>query len=127
MAKLRTPWRMKRLLSRAALAVLLGPLLLILLFRFLPVPLTPLMMVRLAQGYELHHDWVAYDSIAPELAHAVVASEDNLFCREPFGFDDDALLDQIDLWRRTSGHAVPARSPCRPPGICCFGRDAYRA
>ena len=99
-AKPRSPLRVKRLLSRAALTLLLGPFLLILLFRFLPVPLTPLMVVRLAQGYELHHDWVAYDSIAPVLAHAVVASEDNLFCREPLGFDDDALLDQIDAWWR---------------------------
>jgi hypothetical protein len=38
--------RVKRLLLRATLAVLLGPLLLIVLFRFLPVPLTPLMVVR---------------------------------------------------------------------------------
>jgi monofunctional glycosyltransferase len=98
--KPRIPLLVRRLLWHIALAVLLGPLLLILLFRFLPVPLTPLMVVRLAQGYPLHHDWVAYDSIAPVLANAVVASEDNLFCREPLGFDDDALLDQIDVWWR---------------------------
>jgi monofunctional glycosyltransferase len=98
--KPRIPLLVRRLLWHIALAVLLGPLLLILLFRFLPVPLTPLMVVRLAQGYPLHHDWVAYDSIAPALANAVVASEDNLFCREPLGFDDDALLDQIDVWWR---------------------------
>ena len=40
----------RALSSRAALTLPLGPLLLILLFRFLPVPLTPLMVVRLAQG-----------------------------------------------------------------------------
>lgn len=100
MGKMRAPSRVKRLALRAALAVLLAPLVLILLFRFLPVPLTPLMVVRLAQGYGLHHDWVAYDRIAPELAHAVVASEDNLFCREALGFDGNALADQIELWWR---------------------------
>lgn len=90
--------RIRRIAARAALVLLLGPLLLILIFRFVPVPLTPLMIIRVLQGYELHHDWVTYDNIAPSLAHAVVASEDNFFCREPFGFDRDALGEQIDAW-----------------------------
>ena len=89
-----------RTIRRIVLILLIGPLALILLFRFLPVPLTPLMLVRLAQGYELHHDWVPYDRIAPELADAVVASEDNLFCRERLGFDEKALFEQIAAWWR---------------------------
>jgi monofunctional biosynthetic peptidoglycan transglycosylase len=84
--------------SQAALVLILGPLVLIVLFRFLPVPLTPLMVIRLAQGYGLNHDWVAYHRIAPALPRAVVASEDNFFCREPLGFDQDALLDQMYTW-----------------------------
>jgi monofunctional glycosyltransferase len=83
---------------RIALAVLIGPLVLIVVFRFVPVPLTPLMVVRLAQGYGLHHDWVPYEQIAPALVHAVVASEDNFFCRQLLGFDEDALGGQIDAW-----------------------------
>jgi monofunctional biosynthetic peptidoglycan transglycosylase len=90
--------RFKRIAVRTALLLLLGPLLLILIFRFVPVPLTPLMVIRVLQGYELHHEWVAYDNIAPALSHAVIASEDNFFCREPFGFDGDALAEQIDAW-----------------------------
>jgi monofunctional biosynthetic peptidoglycan transglycosylase len=80
--------------------LLLGPLLSILVFRFAPVPITPLMLVRLVQGYGLDHDWVSSSRIAPALAHAVVASEDNLFCREPLGFDADAMLGQIFAWWR---------------------------
>jgi monofunctional biosynthetic peptidoglycan transglycosylase len=91
--------RAGRLACRIALALLIGPPLLIMIFRFVPLPLTPLMVVRLAQGYELHHDWVPYTRIAPALAHAVVASEDNLFCREKLGFDEDALLGQLRAWR----------------------------
>lgn len=91
-------WR--RLALRVALAALLGPLLPILLFRFVPVPLTPLMLLRAVQGYGLRHSWVPYQRIAPALAEAVVASEDNLFCRERFGFDEDALAEQIAAWRR---------------------------
>jgi monofunctional biosynthetic peptidoglycan transglycosylase len=92
--------RFKSVALRLVLGALVAPLALILLFRFVPVPLTPLMVVRLAQGYGLHHDWVPYDHIAPALADAVVASEDNLFCREALGFDGDALMDQIELWWR---------------------------
>ena len=33
------------------------------------------------------------------MAAAVVASEDNLFCREKIGFDSAALADQIAIWR----------------------------
>src|SRR6266700_1481512 len=88
----------RRAVSRIALALLIGPFILIMIFRFVPVPLTPLMVVRLAQGYELHHDWVPYERIAPDLIHAVVASEDNLFCREPLGFDEGALLGQLEAW-----------------------------
>jgi monofunctional biosynthetic peptidoglycan transglycosylase len=87
-----------RVVRHTALALLIGPLILIIVFRFVPVPLTPLMVVRLAQGYELHHDWVPYDRIAPVLIHAVVASEDNLFCRERLGFDADALREQLKAW-----------------------------
>ncbi|HST74047.1 MAG TPA: monofunctional biosynthetic peptidoglycan transglycosylase [Acetobacteraceae bacterium] len=79
--------------------LLLGPPALMLLFRFVPPPVTPLMLLRWAQGYGLHHQWVPYDRIAPELAQAVVASEDNLFCREAVGFDFDALWGQIAVWR----------------------------
>jgi monofunctional biosynthetic peptidoglycan transglycosylase len=96
---MRRQFRAKRIAVRTALVLLLGPLVIILLFRFVPVPLTPLMVIRVLQGYGLHLEWVAYDRIAPALAHAVVASEDNLFCREPLGFDGDALLGQIDSWR----------------------------
>jgi monofunctional biosynthetic peptidoglycan transglycosylase len=73
---------------------------LVLLFRFVPVPATPLMMVRLAQGYELHHDWVPLNQIAPALARAVVASEDNLFCGQALGFDGKATQDQVAAWWR---------------------------
>src|SRR3954471_5761697 len=87
--------RLGRLAAWLAVTLLLGPLLLVLLFRFVPVPLTPLMLLRSAQGQAWHHHWVPYERIAPALAEAVIASEDNLFCREWFGFDFDALSGQI--------------------------------
>src|SRR5215469_3485052 len=88
----------QRLARIAALALLLGPPALLLVFRFVPVPITSLMVIRLAQGYPLHHEWVPYRQIAPALPRAVIASEDNRFCAEPLGIDTGALLNQVDDW-----------------------------
>lgn len=88
----------RRLARIIALTLLLGPPAFLLVFRFLPVPITSLMLIRLVQGYPLHHDWVPYRRITPALPRAVIASEDNLFCTEPFGIDTEALWDQVDDW-----------------------------
>jgi monofunctional biosynthetic peptidoglycan transglycosylase len=82
-------------LRRALLLFLAGPPLLILIFRFVPVPVTPLMLIRAAQGYGLSKDWVAYSEMTPALAHSVIAAEDNTFCTQMFGFDLPALQGQI--------------------------------
>lgn len=67
--------------------LLAGPLALILVFRFVAPPATPLMLIRLIQGHPLHQQWMPYGKIAPALAQSVIASEDNLFCEESLGFD----------------------------------------
>jgi monofunctional biosynthetic peptidoglycan transglycosylase len=82
-----------------ALVLIAGPFALILLFRFVPPPITPLMAIRFVQGFAPHRQWVDYADIAPALSHAVIASEDNLFCEETLGFDIPALRGQIEAWR----------------------------
>jgi monofunctional biosynthetic peptidoglycan transglycosylase len=90
--------RVGSLLTRIGSALLFGPLALILLYRFVPVPITPLMVIRMVQGQPLHHQWVAYRDIAPALPRALVASEDNLFCDEKYGFDVSAVRGQVEAW-----------------------------
>lgn len=90
---MRGGWRLW--LRRAALLLLLGPPLLILIFRFVPPPLTPLMVLRAAQGHGLSKDWVSYDRIAPALPRSVIAAEDNTFCEQSLGFDIPALRGQV--------------------------------
>ena len=68
------------------LVAFLLPLCLILTYRFLPPPVTPLMVIRLVEGQGLARDWVSWRDISPNLKQAVVAAEDNLFC-EHGGFD----------------------------------------
>ena len=67
------------------------------LFRFLPVPVTPLMLLRcVEQSFDskrtlrLHKDWVSSDKISPAMKLAVVAAEDQNF-EDHFGFDFEAI------------------------------------
>lgn len=92
----RLSWRQR--LARLALLLLLAPPALILLFRFVPVPFTPLMVIRSIQGEGWRHDWVALERIAPALAHSVIAGEDNRFCEQALGFDFAALRGEIEDW-----------------------------
>lgn len=70
---------------------------LVLLYSFLPVPLTPLMVIRTAQqagdagrDVRLYKDWTALQNISPQLQLAVVCAEDQLFL-EHQGFDLEAI------------------------------------
>lgn len=68
----------------------------VVLFRFLPVWVTPLMFIRCYQqvtegrDLKLSHDWVSLDEISPSLPVAVMASEDAKFL-EHHGFDYKAI------------------------------------
>ena len=94
----RRPGARRKLLRTVLLILLLGPAALVLVFRFVPVPMTSLMLIRLAEGYRLQHEWVPYGRIAPALPRAVIASEDDSFCAEPLGIDTAALWDQTVRW-----------------------------
>jgi len=65
-------------------------------YAVLPVPLTPLMAIRLVEGYGFSKDWVSYEKISPNLARAAIASEDSGFCAH-YGFDWDAIR---NAWHR---------------------------
>ena len=64
----------------------------VILYKFVPVPFTPLMAMRAiehnSQNKEMvcSHDWVALEYISPNLQKAVISSEDGLFL-EHNGFD----------------------------------------
>jgi monofunctional biosynthetic peptidoglycan transglycosylase len=60
------------------------------IYAVVPVPLTPLMVIRLAEGYGFSKDWVSYGRISPNLARAAIASEDSGFCAH-HGFEWEAI------------------------------------
>lgn len=72
------------------------------LYRVVPVPATPLMLIRLVEGEGLAKDWVALSAVSPHMPVAVLAGEDNLFCRHN-GFDWEQLRAAVDDWRAGEG------------------------
>ncbi|MDI7775726.1 monofunctional biosynthetic peptidoglycan transglycosylase [Asticcacaulis sp. EMRT-3] len=67
--------------------------------RFVPVPITILMIERLSEGHGLHHHWVPASQISDNLKAAVIASEDAKFCTHD-GFDYDAIK-KAEAWNAT--------------------------
>ncbi|WP_306589484.1 monofunctional biosynthetic peptidoglycan transglycosylase [Geothrix sp. 21YS21S-4] len=98
MAKAKGGWRRRILL---ALAWLVGGFvgstaIVVLFFRFVPVPVSALMVQRRVEAwsssetYVARHRWVPLEEIAPCLGAAVIAAEDQTF-PEHFGFDWQAI------------------------------------
>lgn len=77
-------------LWRVVIVLLLALPVLILVYRFVPAPLTPLMVLREMQGEGLEKQWVDYEQLSPNLRRAVIASEDAHFCSH-HGFDWNSI------------------------------------
>ena len=86
------PWgRWLRLLGLVVLLFgVVGPVGAVLIYRFVPPPITWLMVQRLAEGRGLSHDWRPLSQISPVLVRSVIASEDARFCAHD-GFDFAAM------------------------------------
>ncbi|MGV8998226.1 MAG: monofunctional biosynthetic peptidoglycan transglycosylase [Parvibaculaceae bacterium] len=94
-----------RWLGNALLIVFVAPALLLVLYRFVPPPVTPLMVIRLFEGHAISKDWVPLQHISNNLQRAVIASEDAKFCQH-HGFDWEAVDNAIERnarGRRTIG------------------------
>ena len=69
---------------------------LVIFFRFVPVPFTPLMAIRpienTIKGKDVFHshDWVSIEEISPSMVSAVIASEDQNFLNH-YGFDFESM------------------------------------
>jgi len=96
MAGKRKRWR--RTLARTlagAVVALCGSAI---LYRVVPVPLTPLMVIRALQGHGLQKDWIPLEAMGP-LPAAAVGREDQRFC-------EHSGVDWIELERVARGQRV---------------------
>jgi monofunctional biosynthetic peptidoglycan transglycosylase len=84
-------WLWKALLWFLGLSILT-----VIIFKWVPIPFTPLMITRVIEnkidGNDaiLSHDWVPLEAISPNLQKAVIASEDGNFLKHS-GFDFEAM------------------------------------
>lgn len=97
-------WLAKLLLIKLPLAFIAVTVLWVLILRWVPVWVTPLMVSRSIEyrsdeDFHTHKKWRSYDMISPELAKAVIASEDNLFA-EHNGFDWKEMKKAIEDHRK---------------------------
>ncbi|WP_396194042.1 monofunctional biosynthetic peptidoglycan transglycosylase [Flavobacterium sp.] len=85
-----------RWLKKAMLWFFAISILLVIVFKWVPIPFTPLMAIRAVENkWEgkdavLSHDWVPLEEISPNLQKAVIASEDGNFLNH-YGFDFQAM------------------------------------
>lgn len=85
-----------RFLFRLLIKAIIFSVLLVLLFKWVPVPVTPLMVIRGISNYQENktfdweHRWVSLKEISPHLQKAVICSEDQRFL-EHHGFDLAAI------------------------------------
>lgn len=93
----RKPW-LRRILAVILFFLVPGPILYFLIFRFLPIPFTPEMVINFVTLNETHYAW-AGDSVSPWLGQAVIASEDQKFCFH-HGFDWQSIDKAIQSHER---------------------------
>jgi monofunctional biosynthetic peptidoglycan transglycosylase len=88
--------RAGRFLVRAIALFLLVSVLMTAIYRWMPPPVTWLMLWRVVEGNWISKNWESYDNISPNLVRAVIAAEDAKFC-EHDGFDWESIE---KAWKR---------------------------
>lgn len=104
-------WRGRGFVWRAVaiLFILLvpAPILLLLLFRYVPVPGTPEMLLSLIEGKGASYSWS--DEISPRLERAVIGAEDQNFCTH-HGFDWKSIDKAVEDHKRHPGRPMRGAS-----------------
>ncbi|TKB26894.1 monofunctional biosynthetic peptidoglycan transglycosylase [Desulfopila sp. IMCC35006] len=97
--------KISRFLWKAAICFFGSTFFFVVLFRFMPVPVTPLMLIRsveqvlAGQELRLKHSWVSMDAISKNLALAVICSEDQNFMNH-FGVDIKAIERSVEASKK---------------------------
>uniref|UniRef100_UPI003FF0E740 monofunctional biosynthetic peptidoglycan transglycosylase n=1 Tax=Alloprevotella sp. TaxID=1872471 RepID=UPI003FF0E740 len=107
--------RVFKYITYCLLTFLVSTVLTVAAYRWLPVPITPLMVIRCVQNIHngetaaIHHKWVPLKQISPYLPVAVMASEDQNFMHH-HGFDfnaiQDAAIERLEGKRSRGGSTI---------------------
>ena len=78
------------------ISLLVFSIILVLVYKFVPVYYTPLMLIRLSENKaKIEHQWIPIEKISQSMIQAVIASEDNLFMQHK-GFDTKQIKEAIE-------------------------------
>ena len=80
----------RNFLVTVATILIVVPVLAVIVYRFVPPPLTILMVERMIDGKGLDHHWRPLSQMSPALPRAAIAAEDARFCSH-HGFDIEAI------------------------------------
>src|SRR5215212_3486650 len=97
------PGRILWWIVKAVLIFILGSLLWVLAYRFVPPPITATMLGDVFAGRGLDKDWMPISEIDRDMVRAVIAGEDSKFCTHN-GFDFDAI--EQAMQRNASGGRI---------------------
>lgn len=127
-----------RIMLCISVVLLVWPIYLVVLYKFVPVYYTPLMLQRkienigVANAPAAKHNWVPYEQISPSLARAVISSEDNLFQKHN-GFCFDMIQkawDDIQKGKRFRGGSTISQQTAKNVflfPVKSYVRKAYEA
>ena len=84
-----------RILGRSIVYFVIGSILWVALYRFVPPPVTATMLVNAVDGRGITKNWMSLDDMSSNMAVAAIAAEDGNFCRH-FGFDFKAMYNALE-------------------------------
>lgn len=86
-----------RILLKIIGGLFLFSIFIVVVYKWVPVPFTPLMVIRYFENpdEEIHHDWVPIEDISRHMQLAVITSEDQNFVKH-HGFDFEAIEKAIE-------------------------------
>lgn len=88
------PYRIGRWIIRGVFFFIIGSILWVLIYKFVPPPITATMIGDVVAGNGLKKDWMSLSRMDPDMARAAIAGEDGRFCSHQ-GFDRKAIEDAI--------------------------------
>ena len=88
-----------RVIAALLLLVIVGPMVLVLPWRWLDPSTTAFILQAQSDGYEVQQEWVEWEEISPHLPIAVVAAEDQNFPQH-HGFDLASIRSALEEDRR---------------------------
>lgn len=89
--------RIFRILLKIITGLFLFSIFIVLVYKWVPVPFTPLMVIRYFENpdEEIHHNWEPMEKISKNMQLAVITSEDQNFVKH-HGFDFEAIRKAVE-------------------------------